>query len=105
MPPVTSHRIHIFRAEATASPGNATYRPGARHALMVFVRQPAEAEYDWANAELVTLEMGWEDVVISRAGTLNLQPATTDDVLNHAHRDAAANGSSIVVYADPINST
>ena len=95
----------MFRADASAASGNDRYPAGERHALLAFIRQPAGAEYDWANVERVIVEAGWGAVTIHKAGRLALDPASADEVLDSAHRDAAENGSSIVVYAEPINDT
>lgn len=97
------NEIHMFTAQATASPGNDRFTAEARHAMLVFVRQPVGAEYDHDNARKVVEETGWENVVIDKAGKLAAKPITNDPTLKTAHREAAEKGISIVVYADPIN--
>ena len=97
------NEIHMFTAQATASPGNDRFTAKARHALLVFIRQPVGSEYDNDNAIKVVEETGWEDVVIDKAAKLAAKPMTSDPTLKIAHHEAAEKGSSIVVYADPIS--
>jgi hypothetical protein len=97
--------IHVFNADATARPGNDRYPAGQRHALLLFIRQSAESEYDWRDAERVVSEAGWGDIEMRKAGRLDLEPTATDQTLRGAHQDAAVTGRSIVVYEDPIEDT
>ena len=96
------NEIHMFTAQATASEKNDHYTDKSRHALLVFIRQPVGTEYDRENARKTVEDTGWENIVIGKAGKLALKPDTNDETLKHAYLDAAETGSSIVVYAEPI---
>ena len=73
-----------------------------RHALLLFIRQPIGTEYDLENARKTVEVADWETVVIGKSGKLAAEPNADNETLMSAHREAAENGCSIVVYDEPI---
>lgn len=98
------YTVHMFKAEATAS--NATHganRPGDRHAMIAFIRQPSGTDHDWSAAEAGIIQAGWSSVVVERAGTLDLETLNgRDPEFRAAVEHALVGGCGLVVYSEPI---
>ena len=96
--------VHLFQSVAKASATTSgAYRPGDRHAMLVFIRQHRGTEHNWAEAEDGAREAGWAEISMSRAGTLsaeNLNGKSQDFVGAFEH--AMNGGCGLVVYADPV---
>jgi hypothetical protein len=98
------YEIHLFNASAVATSVCAgAYRPGDRHAVLAFLRQPVDADHDWDAAEGNLNSAGWTQVKFSRAGTLVAENLTGNaDYLLGAYEEAAENGFGFVVYERPM---
>ncbi len=97
------NEIHMFTAQATVVLPTGDLAARARHALLVYIRQPIGTEYDLENARKTVEVAGWENVTIGKSGKLAANPNTDNETLLSAHREAAENGSCIVVYDQPID--
>jgi hypothetical protein len=99
------YEVHVFEAIGTASADSeGAYRPGDRHAMMVFIRQAAETDHDWESAQAGVNDAGWSQVNFQRAGTLipeNLNGKDSDFVGAFEH--AMHGGCGLVVYAAPLH--
>ena len=96
--------IHLFQAIATAgaAPEN-TYRPGDRHAMLVFVRQAHGTNHDWALAEASVSKVGWTQISFRRAGTLSAEKLNgKSNEFVGAFEQAMNAGFGLVVYSEPI---
>lgn len=62
--------VHMFSAVARASARTPGRTPGHHHPLLIFVRQPAGSDHDLAAAAATAAAQGWDEVDITRAGTL-----------------------------------
>ncbi|MCT2398858.1 hypothetical protein [Novosphingobium mangrovi (ex Huang et al. 2023)] len=80
----------------------AKYRPGAKHAMLIYVytdNLDAAAEDAVEAAE----RNGWVHLELRRAKELDPDPSEiADDILRDAAQCAVSEGSAIVVYADEI---
>jgi hypothetical protein len=98
------YEVHLFEAIGTASGATeGAYRPGDRHAMLVFVRQSLGTAHDWANAEIGANDGGWGDISFQRAGTLfsdSLNGKSPDFVGAYEH--AMHGGCGLVVYRPPV---
>lgn len=92
--------VHLFLGEGTIGEGNALgFAPGGRHRILVFVRQPAGAEHDFALATKRAQEHGLTEVQLDQAGTF--QAESLDQISAHligAYQRALTLGTGIVVY-------
>ena len=99
-----SDKLHMFSAQATVGASAKGGLPvGQRHALLIFVRQPADAAHDSATAAALAEAGGWVDVSITKSATVVVGPdGQSDETLRDAMISAVENGHGIVVYAEPI---
>jgi len=95
--------IKLFLGTAAAEAGSALgYPAGERHALLVFCRQLRGSEPDWALARSVTHEAGWREIEFLKASTVDPTSADLDQATHLSCKDAMAQGSAIIVYADAV---
>ena len=79
------------------------YRPGARHALMIFAIGPDLSAAQFKAIEFVSSK-GWTMVEARRAKEIGRDTnAIADDTLRSAAESALAHGSALVVYKDEIS--
>ena len=98
------YEAHIYQAIATATVGaQSSLRPGDRHAMLAFLRQPAGTDHDWAAAEAGIIEAGWTDVSFERAGTLTPERLNgkSEDFIA-AFETAMGGGCGLIIYSDPV---
>ncbi|RVT43284.1 hypothetical protein [Sphingobium algorifonticola] len=96
--------LFIFSAKGVATEAT-RFRPGARHALMLFGRGSG-IESARSTAIAGAEDRGWNFVEVQREKELNADlSAMEDETLRSAAQDAALLGHSIVVYRDelPLN--
>lgn len=91
--------IHMFSAVARATDAAAGRRAGDHHPLLIFLRQAPDEAHDLAAAAQAAEALGWDEVDITRAGTLPPDAADSmqDPVLG-AYRAAVASGTGVVVF-------
>ena len=96
--------VHLFQAIARASAATSgAYRPGDRHAMLIFVRQDRGTEHNWAGAEDGAREAGWFEISINRAGTLSAENLNgKGEGFMGAFEHAMNGGCGLIVYADPV---
>jgi hypothetical protein len=95
------HEVHVFAGSAASLSEETTgYPAGERHALLVFLRQPAGSDHDWAAAEALVAAESWADVSLDRGGTIG--PSSTLGGMTGMYDAAMANGGSIIIYSDPL---
>lgn len=92
--------VHVFLAEASALDGNVSgYPKGERHAMLVFLNQNENTEHDWENAENIIKEAKWNDIEISKAGTLSSEGLNgKDQKFIDSYESALFKGSAILIY-------
>ena len=98
-----THEVHLFSAQATVVPPAGKESSNTRHALLVFVRQPIGADFDWEHAGRIIGDGGWDDIVITKAAKAALMPPSSDNTLRDAYFKAMESGSSLVVYAKAVD--
>jgi hypothetical protein len=76
-------------------------RPGARHAMLVFVDAP-DFEAGQRKAGGVMIGAGWMLARLEKGKELNSADPQSDPVLAEAQAHALETGSAIVVYADEL---
>ena len=94
-------RLFMLLMEGVAESASA-YRPGARHALMIFATGP---DIDGAQSRAVEFvhSKGWTFVEPRRAKEVGRDIETiADDTLRSAAESALARGSALIVYQDEI---
>ncbi|SFO84576.1 hypothetical protein SAMN04488060_0242 [Qipengyuania nanhaisediminis] len=95
--------LFIFLMEAVAGPAS-QYRPGARHALLVFVLGGTIEHCQQTAIECVE-NQGWQFVEPKRAKEVSTDiEQIADDTLRAAATHALNNGDAIIVYQDEIPS-
>jgi hypothetical protein len=96
--------IHAFQGEATVDHGNTLgYEPGSRHAVIVFSRQPAGSEHDFALAARRARENGLLDVRLDSAGRLRPEAlGSKPREFGHAYESALEQGYGVIVYSGAI---
>src|SRR5688572_5781381 len=98
------YEVHVFRGSATVGAGNTLgYTPGGRHPVIVFSRQPAESESDFALATERAREDGLVDVTLDRGG--KLLPESVNSMAPQfasAFESAMSGGFGVIVYREPI---
>jgi hypothetical protein len=95
------HEIHLFLGEGTIGAGNSLgFEPGGRHRVMLFVRQPAGSDHDFALATKRAEESGLLEVKFEQGGTFQPESiATLSPHLVAAYQRALSAGTGIIVYA------
>lgn len=72
--------------------------------MLIFHRQAAGTEHDWAQAEAGAADAGWTEVSIQRAGILNSESLNGKDTeFRDAFEYALHGGCGLVVYRAPLN--
>ncbi len=95
--------IHLFFGIASAGQNSELgYPVGERHAILVFLRQPANTEPYWEQAKSYVEGEGWKKVDLQKASKVD--PKTVDDNPDgkKAYEEAMSNGKAIIVYSDPV---
>ena len=77
------------------------FRPGARHALLLWITAPDEEEARIRSLEAIGGK-GWLLPQIKRGKQIGDPDVIQDDVLRSAAEKALADGNCIVVYKDEI---
>jgi hypothetical protein len=94
-------QLFMFLAQGVAQQATG-YRPGARHAFMIYVSSD-DLENARPRATELASEAGWLHVEIKREKAIGSDTATiSDDTLKSAAEHAIEAGGAIVVYADEI---
>lgn len=96
--------VHAFRGEATLD-GEYTlgHAPGSRHAIMVFSRQPAGSDHDFALAARRAEENGLLAVTLESGGRVRPDAvATMPAEFARAYNSALEQGYGVIVYSEPI---
>ena len=87
-------------ALATATSG---YPEGERHPLLIFLRQEARSEHDMLRAESAAVGLGWDEVDITRAGTLPVDAgATMQEPVRGAYVAAVEGGQGVLAFPDVV---
>lgn len=79
-----SFEIHMYSAVALATAAT-VQRAGQHHPLLIFLRQSPNSEHDLARAAGAASAQGWDEVDITRAGTL---PADAGEAMEEPVRGA-----------------
>jgi hypothetical protein len=91
--------MHLMEAVAESA---AAFRPGARHALMVFATGP-DADAAQLSAVEFVVSKGWALVEPRRAKEIDWDTESiADDTLRSAADSARERGGALVVYQDEI---
>lgn len=92
-------RLFVFVGQGVAEPCTG-YRPGARHALMIFVTARTLEEAEGRAAGFAAAQ-GWSHPEIKRGKDLGPDtPSIADDTLRSAAEAALQHGGGLVVYRD-----
>ena len=68
----SSQEIHLFLGTASAGQNSKLgYPAGERHAILVFLRQPANTEPDWEQAKSYVESSGWNKVDLQKASKID----------------------------------
>ncbi len=98
--------VHVFLAAGSAKPDNdAGCRPGARHSLLIFSRQPEGTEADPALARKGAAYAGWTRVKLERSRRLAPASPPAEATLLAAFNDSLALGCSVVADRRELGST
>lgn len=93
--------LFVFTAQAVAGE-NLSYRPGARHALLVFATAPDAEQAARMAVEQVTAE-GWLLVDLLRSKVMsNATDHITDDTVRAAAESALSDGCAFIIYGIPM---
>ncbi len=93
--------LFVFTAQAIAG-DDLSYRPGARHALLVFIAAPELERAAEIATERVTAE-GWLHIDLLRSKPISGDTSLiADESLRMAAEHALADGCGLVVYGDPM---
>lgn len=90
--------LFAFTAQAVAQEETG-FRPGARHALMLWITAPDE-QTARLRGESAVESKGWLLPRITRGTQIYDPDLIEDDMLRQAAESALTKGASIVVYAD-----
>lgn len=94
--------VHMYSAVALAT-ATSGYPEGERHPLLIFLRQAARSEHDLLRAESAAVGLGWNEVDITRAGTLpDDAGATMQEPLRSAYRAAINDGQGVLAFPDVV---
>jgi hypothetical protein len=89
--------VHVFLGTGTAQAGNdGGCKPGARHSLLIFSRQPEGQTPDEAHASESAASAGWTHVKVERSMRLSPGSMPSEATLRDAFRDALALGCTVV---------
>jgi hypothetical protein len=96
--------VHLFRGEATVGHGNSLgYKPGGRHPVIVFSRQPVGSDHDFALATQRAEGGGLLDVTLHRGGTLRVESINSKSVqFGVAYERALSHGFGVIVYSEAV---
>lgn len=94
------NNLFVFLATAVADQVDGR-RPGARHAMLVFVTAP-DFEAGQRKAGGAMIGAGWMLARLEKGKELNSIDPQSDPVLAEAQAHALDTGSAIVVYADEL---
>lgn len=93
--------LFVFTAQAVAGE-NLPYRPGARHALLVFATAPDAEEAARTAVARVTAE-GWLHVDLLRSKAMSQDTGLiADDTVRAAAESALSDGCAFIVYDEPM---
>jgi hypothetical protein len=95
--------IHLFFGIAsTGQNSKLGYPAGERHAILIFLRQPANSEPDWEQAKSYVEGAGWNKVDLQKASKVD--PKTLDDNPDgkKSYEEAMSNGKAMIVYSEPV---
>lgn len=94
-------RLFVFTAQGIAE-ASSGYRPGARHALMLFARSRTFEDAQ-ARAAAFAAEQGWSHADLKRGKEIASDPSSIADAqLRAAAEIALQEGAGLVVYRDEI---
>jgi hypothetical protein len=97
-----NHEIHMYSAVALAT-ATSGYPEGQRHPLLIFLRQEAHSEHDLLRAESAAVGLGWDEVDITRAGTLPPDAgATMNEPVHSAYVAAVEGGQGVLAFPDVV---
>ena len=101
---VSASHVAVFQGVARATSANPLgYRVGEQHAVLIFVRQEAEAAIDRARAAAELEKRGWSNVSIADAGLVSV--SALDSIHPHArssYDDALHDGFAVIAFSEPI---
>lgn len=92
--------LYAFFATAVADAVEGR-RPGARHAMLVYVTAP-DFEAAQAKAAGIALGTGWMTIRLEKGMLVPPDKPQPDPLLQTAAESALAEGSAIVVYGDEL---
>ena len=96
------YEVHIYLgAGCITEKSSYKYPIGEKHAILFYLREGKDSEYNPINAEEIISNHGLDNIEFSKMGK-----ATHDKAINGNNREyylnALENGSSLVLYRDPI---
>lgn len=96
-----TERLFVFTAQGVAGAASG-YRPGARHALLIFVRTHGLEDAE-TRAVGFAAEQGWSHIELKRGKEIGADPSSIADTqLRSAAEAAVQEGAGFVVYRDEI---
>ena len=100
---ISTQEIHLFFGIASAGQNSKLgYPVGERHAILVFLRQPANTEPDWEQARSYVEGAGWNRVDLQKASKVDPKTLDNNPDGKKAYEEAMSNGKAIIVYSDPV---
>ncbi|SDF50353.1 hypothetical protein SAMN05216464_11931 [Mucilaginibacter pineti] len=96
------YEIHIYvgAADITEKYGP-KYPMGERHAFLLYLRADNNSEYNLTEAEEMIIGLGLGKIEFSKVGKLSLEKVNNDEKREY-YNNAMKNGSTLIVYSDPI---
>ncbi|MGH9872877.1 MAG: hypothetical protein ACRD9S_10475 [Pyrinomonadaceae bacterium] len=95
--------IHLFFGIASAGQDSRLgYSAGERHAILVFLRQPANTEPNWEQAKSYVEGEGWNKVDLQKASKVDPKTLVDNPDGKKSYEEAMSNGKAMIVYSDPV---
>ena len=97
----SSQEIHLFLGTASAGQNSKLgYPAGERHAILVFLRQPANTEPDWEQAKSYVESSGWNRVDLQKASKIDPKTLANNRDGKNSYEEAMSNGKAMIVYSE-----
>lgn len=94
-------KLFVFTAQAVAGE-KMSYRPGARHALLVYATAPDAERAARTAVQRVTAE-GWLHVDLLRSKVISIETGLiSDDSIRAAAESALSDGCAFIIYGIPM---
>lgn len=94
--------MHLYIGTARATDkSNSVYPIGEKHAILLFIKEDVNSEYDSIKAEEIVVSTGWDNIEFTRCGKVS-EDKIAGNSNEDSYYDAVESGSSLIIYGDPI---